>query len=117
MFFLKKKGPCLGVDAVEIKRFTLILESEKNDFIEKVFSKKEIAYCESFKDKATHYAGFFAAKEAISKALGVNKYPFIEIEISHTKEGAPFALYKGKKLLVTVSITHTEETAIAVAIL
>jgi holo-[acyl-carrier protein] synthase len=113
---LKHKKSAVGIDAVEVLRFKYVIQKNQVSFLEKVFSPSEIEYCSSFKDKAIHFAGLFAAKEATSKALGVVKYPFAEIEVRHTKEGAPVAFYKGKKLRITLAITHTKSVAIAVAI-
>ena len=59
----------LGVDIVEIARMEDILRRTPN-FKQRVFTEDERAYCESKHNPAVHYALFFAAKEAVAKALG-----------------------------------------------
>lgn len=111
---MKKEN--IGLDIVEVKRFATINSRSKVHLLKKLFTDSEITYCTSFKDPSSHLAGLFAAKEAVSKALGVNLFPFVEIEIRHDKEGAPEAWYRNKKLPVKVSITHTKTLAAAVAL-
>lgn len=102
----------VGIDLIEVHRF----KKMKKVFLEKVFSKHEQLYCNAFKDSATHYAGTFAAKEAVSKALGVQQYPYIEVEIRRNKAGKPEAFHHGKKLAIAVSISHTKDFATAIAV-
>lgn len=106
----------VGIDLVEISRFKRISTNRTGPFLKKVFFEREIEYCFSYKDAATHLAGHFAAKEAVSKALGVTRYPFAEIEIRHKKDGAPEAYKNSKKLPVFLSISHTKTLATAIAI-
>lgn len=106
----------VGVDMVEVARFSPMGKNSKHPFLQKVFTQQEVAYCFQFKERATHLAGTFAAKEAVSKALGVELYPFAEIEIRRTTEGKPEAWKGKKKLPVTLSITHTAMMAAAVAV-
>ena len=67
-----------GTDIIEISRIKEAIEKEKINFIERVYTKKEIEYCEGKnKNKYQHYAARFAAKEAVFKALSQllnNKY-------------------------------------------
>ncbi len=111
MFFKKM----IGTDIVDISRFSKFT-SKDDAFIKKVFTPSEIEYCFRYKSPSEHLAGIFAAKEAVSKALSVTKYPFIEIEILHKKDGAPIAFHEGKRLKVAVSISHSTQVAMAVAI-
>lgn len=106
----------VGIDLVEVTRFKPMTKNAAHPFLQKVFTKEEVLYCYQFTERATHLAGTFAAKEAVSKALGVEKYPFAEVEIRRDKEGKPHAWYKKKKLPVTISITHTATLAAAVAL-
>jgi len=107
-----------GIDLAEVSRFSPMAKDRKHAFLKKVFSPEEIAYCFSRSNTAQHLAGMFAAKEAASKALGVEKYPFAEIEVRHTESGAPQAWSRktGRKLKVSISITHTSSIAAAVAV-
>lgn len=61
----------LGIDVVEVARLQGILEGPLGKrFVERVFTPKERAYCDGHAARAVHYAGRFAAKEALVKALG-----------------------------------------------
>lgn len=105
----------IGIDLVEISRFERFANDSEAAFLKKVFSAREIGYCFGYKDFAPRLAGTFAAKEAASKALGVDRFPFAELEIRRTKKGAPEVWRKGKRLSVKVSITHTDSIAAAIA--
>ena len=106
----------VGIDVVDISRFKPFVRNRNHSFLEKVFSKNELDYCFKYKDVSVHLAGLFVAKEAISKALGVKKYPYIDIEIRHAKDGSPEAWNNYKKLSISVSISHTKSIAVAIAI-
>lgn len=111
----------LGVDIEKVERFRE--NSKNNRFIRKFFTRKEISYSTSKGDPATHFAGIFAAKEAVFKAL--NKHIELEsksFEILHDESGAPYLNWLGKQavlnhsLQVKVSIAHSRTHAIAFAI-
>ena len=116
----------IGVDIIENKRFAKALL--RKGFIKKVFSSAEIKYCESKPNKVEHYAGRFAAKEAILKALGTglaNGITWHDIEIKKNAKGniATFLHKKAKKSAQQkrikqffISITHTKNYAAAFAI-
>jgi phosphopantetheine--protein transferase-like protein len=110
----RQKNNSVGIDVVEVSRFNFF--DEVDHAVKKIFSDYEIKYCLKHKDPSTHFAGIFAAKEAVSKTLGTEKFPFIEIEIRHAKDGSPEVWNKSKKIKVRVSITHTSMIAIAVAL-
>jgi holo-[acyl-carrier protein] synthase len=112
---MKQAG--VGIDITEIVRFTVLLKKKNRTALERWFTAQERGYCELFKDSAPHFAGIFAAKEAASKALGTEKYPFISLEIRHKKNGAPEVWQKGRRLPVKVSITHSAGVAAAVAVM
>ena len=106
----------IGIDLAEIARFKPFVKNPRHHFLKKVFTEKEISYCMRSADPASRLAGTFAAKEAASKALGVEKYPFIELEIRRGKDGAPGVWHNRRKLAVRVSITHTSKFVAAVAL-
>ena len=60
----------IGTDIVNIKRIKKILKNNGTRFKNKIFSEREINYCEKKRDPGPFYAKRFAAKEAFSKALG-----------------------------------------------
>lgn len=117
----------IGVDLVSIERLAESLESEA--FKRKVFLPGEIADCEQFANFAERYAGKFAAKEALMKALGAGirqAVGFQQIEVVTTESGAPELHVSGKAadLLaemgaerIHVSISHTAGMAVAVVML
>jgi holo-[acyl-carrier protein] synthase len=109
-----KKSNSIGIDVVDVSRFNSFDNNDNKT--QKLFSDYEIKYCLNYKKPAVHFAGIFAAKEAVSKALGTSKYPFIELEIRHAKDGSPEVWNKDKKLSVKVSISHTSGIAVAVAL-
>lgn len=106
----------LGIDLIEISRFKKLNRKKDASFLARIFTETELNYCFTFKDPATHLAGTFAAKEALSKALGAEKQFFGTLEIRRLPTGAPVAYKNGKKMKgVYISITHTKTTAAAVA--
>ena len=60
----------IGTDIVNIKRMEKSLKRNGDAFKKRIFSKNEIIYCEKKKNPSTFYAKRFAAKEALTKALG-----------------------------------------------
>jgi holo-[acyl-carrier protein] synthase len=82
----------IGTDIVNIKRMEKSLRRNGDAFKKRIFSKNEIIYCERKKNPYTFYAKRFAAKEALSKALGTGirkGINFKNIEISNNKFGKP----------------------------
>jgi holo-[acyl-carrier protein] synthase len=80
----------LGLDVVHIARIERVLGSAHGArFVERTFTPGERAFCEARRDRATHYAARFAAKEAASKALGVPEgIGFHDVEVVRD-DGAP----------------------------
>ena len=88
----------LGTDIVNVKRLEKIIKKNKNTFKSRVFSKNEILYCEKKNNPAPFYAKRYAAKEALSKALGTGirkGINFKDIEISNNNFGKPSIKLKG----------------------
>jgi holo-[acyl-carrier protein] synthase len=88
----------IGTDIVNIKRIEKILKRNGPLFKKKIFSEKEIAYCDSKKNPGSFYAKRFAAKEAFTKALGTgisNGLNLKSIEISNDSFGKPVVNLKG----------------------
>ena len=88
-----------GLDIVNNKRVKNMLVKKKYSFKEKVFTKKEISYCDRKINRANYYSKKFAAKEAFVKALGTgfrkNIY-FKDIEILNNKYGKPYFVLNKK---------------------
>ena len=118
----------VGIDMIEVERVAEKINKESG-FREMVFSKTEIAYCESKKNKFESYAARFAAKEAFFKALGTGwaeNTQFNEVEILNNKEGKPEVQLLGSTLetinamgikKILVSLSHIKTIASAVVML
>lgn len=121
----------VGVDLVEVPRIRRALEHPKIGarFRDRVYTPGEIHYCEGKRrGRYESYAGRFAAKEAVMKALGVgwgSKVSWKDIEVLPVPGGKPEARLRNKACVLAqglgvrrlaVSITHTEQYAIAYAI-
>ena len=116
-----------GTDIIEISRIKDSIESDTGErFIERVFTDKEIEYCESKKSqKYQHYAARFSAKEAIFKAIShllENKFniEWKQIEIQNEESGRPFAIIHNdisKQInQIDLSMSHCKEYATANAV-
>ena len=87
----------IGTDIVNIKRMDNTLKKRGFIFKNKIFSKKEISYCEKKKNPSSFYAKRFAAKEAFSKAMGTGIRKGLnmkDIEISNNLYGKPVIVLK-----------------------
>ena len=88
----------IGTDIVNIKRVEKSLKKNGDNFKKRIFSKKEIIYCERKKNPISFYAKRYAAKEALSKALGTGirkGINFKDIEILNDNLGKPSISLKG----------------------
>lgn len=108
----------IGIDIVEIKRVRKLIKQYSNRFLDRTFTKNEIQYCQNKPNPAQHYAGRFAAKEALIKAYGK---PLVlkEIEIDKGPRirlaGSANKTLKNHKIFL--SISHDHEYAVAQVIL
>lgn len=115
-----------GTDIIEIERIKNSIEDIGEKFVHKVFTDKEIAYCESKKgQKYQHYAARFAAKEAVFKAISEaldDKYDvsWKNIEILKDDMQKPHVSLIGvdfkKKISLDISISHCKEFAVAMVV-
>ena len=88
----------IGTDIINIKRMEKTLKRNNPHFKNRIFSENEINYCEKKKNPYSFYAKRFAAKEALSKALGIGIRKGVklkDIEIFNNKYGKPSILLKG----------------------
>lgn len=118
----------IGIDLIEVSRVKEKV-SRNSGFKEKVFSKKEIDYCDSKTHPEENYAARYAAKEAFFKAVGegwLGKIDFCDIEIINQPNGRPFIslspnarkLYAGNgQWKIHLTLTHLKETAGAVVVI
>lgn len=118
----------IGIDVVEVERIAASIERYGDTFLLKLFTAEERAYCGAQKKPALHYAARFAAKEAVSKALGTGiggQAGWLDLEITRDPSGAPKLLLCGAAQKFTqlqgiteiqISLTHAREYAAANAI-
>ena len=119
----------LGVDVVEVSRIEAAIRQHGRRFLDRVFTAREVAYCEKHRNRFERYAARFAAKEAAMKALGTGwayGVRWVDIEVSRLPGGRPTLELHGAtrdhshQLGVrrfNMSITHTAESAFAEVIL
>ena len=118
----------VGVDLAEVERIRKALEDPRigQRFRDRVFTPKEIQYCEKKRrGRYESYAGRFAAKEAVMKALGRGwgaKVAWLDIEVARATSGKPEIVLHDKTARLTeqlgirrwvLSITHTAEHGLA----
>lgn len=115
----------LGTDIAEIDRIQAAIERYGRAFLERIFTPAEIAYCESFRNRAERYAARFAAKEATMKALGTGwrrGVRWVDIEVVRQPSGRPTIELHGaarqhaERMGVSrihVSLTHSGNIAFA----
>jgi len=118
-----------GIDLVKIERIEKIIKKWGDNFVLRIFTSLEKEYCEKKKNnKYQSYAGKFAAKEALLKALGLGlrEANWKEIEIKNDELGQPIIDTSGKLKNIAsakgvskyfISISHSQEYAIAQVIL
>ena len=117
----------VGIDIIEIHRIENALKKNQK-FIYRILTKKEIAYIQENQKPNATVAGYFAAKEAVSKALGsgFRGFTWQDIEIHKDQENRPFVLLhnKAKEKLETmggtevwISISHSKKDAVAQALI
>ena len=116
-----------GTDIIEISRIKEAFDSIGASFSNRIYTKKEIEYCESKKtQKYQHYAARFAAKEATFKAISKSlngKYDidWKDIEVENDENGRPSINLKSDKIIdkiedIDISISHCKEYATAMVI-
>ena len=100
-----------GTDLTNINRFKKILKNNKL-FKKRIFSHKEINYCDKKKYSYLCYTKRFAAKEAFVKAIGTGittDISFKEIEVFNNKKGKPSLTIKGKTLAAAKKILKVKK--------
>lgn len=120
------EGPTeVGIDIIETARIGGVLQRHQERFLRRVYTDWEQGYCHR---NVLHLAGRWAAKEAVSKVLGlgVRGVGWREIEIKRTPLGQPTVTLHGRAeerrerlgltRPLTVSISHIRDLAVAVAV-
>jgi len=121
----------IGTDIVECARIARMLQKHGETFLQRVFTEKEIAYCRQRKRAVEHFAGRWAAKEAVFKSLGTGWAKgmcWTDIEITHDRRGQPHVCVHGAveqylhawhiaTILISISHCRRYATACAIALL
>ena len=119
----------IGTDIVECLRIAKMIERHGELFINRVYTPHEIQYCQSRKASTQHFAGRWAAKEAILKALGTGWRRGIswrDVEVRNEPGGRPTVALRGgardvveqlgiTEMLISISHCRSHATAYALA--
>jgi len=120
----------IGNDIVECLRIARMIERHGELFISRVYTPREIEYCSARKAATQHYAGRWAAKEAVLKAMGtgwVRGLHWRDIEVRNERGGRPIIALGGgarevcenlgiQEILISISHCRSHATAYALAI-
>jgi len=115
----------LGLDIAEIDRIGAAIKRHGPAFLERIYTAREIAYCESHRNRFERYAARFAAKEAAMKALGTgwrHGVRWRDIEVARDPSGKPALRMEGvaREIAdrlgvknIALTITHSGNLALA----
>lgn len=119
----------VGTDIIEVSRIEKLIKEKGDKFLNKIYTKNEIDYCESKgPNKYQHYAGRFAAKEAVFKVIESNRSNnddfglliFKDIQILNNDDGSPYVILPSFNTnlfdRIYISISHIKEYATAIAV-
>ncbi|GIX05454.1 MAG: holo-[acyl-carrier-protein] synthase [Planctomycetaceae bacterium] len=118
----------IGIDIVEVERIRQVIARHGEHFLERIYTADEICYCGEKRESAQHFAGRWAAKEAVMKVLGtgfVRGIGFRDIEVKVKPSGEPYVvLHEGVARFaqqrgitqVWISLSHCRSHAVALAI-
>lgn len=118
----------IGTDIVEIERIRGMIERHGDHFVQRCYTPAEIEYSMRHRDSAIRFAGRWAAKEAVVKALGtgfVQGITFHDVEIIALHTGQPTVKLSGEAARIAseqsiteimITISHAREYATATAI-
>jgi len=120
----------LGTDIVEIIRIGQMIERHGELFLNRIFTDDEVRYCQRRKQSYQHFAGRWAAKEAVMKALGtgfIRGVHWRDVEVVSHKSGRPSIRLRGgardlaermeiDEVLITISHCRAYATATAIGV-
>jgi len=117
----------IGIDIIEIERIKGSVDNYGDNFLNKIYTKKELEYCLSKSNKYQHLAARFAAKEAVYKALATGWHKEVSwqnIEVSNLPNGMPIVKLTGKlqsflskDKSLRISMSHSRDYVACVAII
>lgn len=120
----------IGTDIIECPRIGMMIEQHGELFLRRVYTEREIRYCQRRKHAIEHFAGRWAAKEAILKAMGtgwIKGISWTDLEVRNAPGGRPrVILHAGAKevalergisdVLISISHCRTYATAHSIAL-
>ncbi len=120
----------IGTDIVECPRIGKMIEQHGELFLRRIYTEREIRYCQARTHAIEHFAGRWAAKEAILKAIGTRRSQGIawtQVEVRNGSDGRPQVLIGGAArdlardrgiadILISISHCRTYATAYALAL-
>lgn len=119
----------IGIDVVDCSRIEDSIKRFGDRFLQRVFTAGEIAYSQSMKFPARHFAARFAAKEALSKAFGTGigkSMGWRDLDVQKKASGEPFVVLSGgaEKMAkergvgkIWISLSHTDSVGMATIVL
>lgn len=117
----------IGTDIIECERIEQMLAKHGDVFLKRVYTAGEIEYCSGRKAAIQHYAGRWAAKEAVLKALGTgwaHGIQWTDVEVVNQQGGKPNIVLTGVAQELSaqqgiremmISISHCKSYAVAYA--
>lgn len=108
----------IGTDIIEIKRIARLVDEFGEKFLNRIFNDEERT-TKTGKAAIAHYAKRYAAKEAISKAMGtgIGETGFRDIKILNKPSGQPYAEVKNKTAKIHLSLSDDSTYALAYAVI
>jgi holo-[acyl-carrier protein] synthase len=119
----------VGTDLIEIARIAESVRRYGDRFLRRIFTPREIEYCQRKKNAGESFAARFAAKEAGAKALGTGisqGVGWLELEVTREPSGRPCLQLSGRAAEraaglgvahVSLSLTHSRDLALAVVVM
>ncbi len=119
----------VGIDSVSVSRIARLMERYGNRFLEKIFTREEIARSRGRRDGAQYFAARFAAREAFFKALGTGwgrGIPLKDVSVETAESGRPSLILSERALEAArsrgatvshLSLSHEADFAQAIVIL
>jgi holo-[acyl-carrier protein] synthase len=119
-----------GIDIVECERIEQMIRRHGEGFLGRVYTPGEVRYCQARRRAVEHFAGRWAAKEAVLKALGTGwrkGMAFTDVEVRNTAAGSPKVTLRAvaadraerlgiRSILITISHCRQYATAHAIAV-
>ncbi len=118
----------LGTDIIEIPRIAQMIERHGELFLNRIYTEREIRHCQLRRHSTQHFAGRWAAKEAVMKVLGtgfIKGISWKDVEVKNLQSGRPIMKLSGgacrrAELIgigeVLITISHCREYATATAV-